>query len=424
MSDTGTNRRQFIRGALAAGAAAGWSLSSLSAAGVARVIGANDRINIGLIGCGGRGRWVLQNMVQPANANTALVAVCDIWKMRRETYPGEAEGLYGLKPKAYSDYRELLADKKVDAVIIATPDHQHCRQTMDAVQAGKHVYVEKPIAPNGSDLAELNACYDVVKASPCVVQHGSQGVSGAGAAAIRDFIKEGKLGKLFRIESTESLTQPYWVNYRGPETEADTDWNAFLHNRASRPFNAHQHAKWMGYLDFTSGTIGGWMSHFINAVHFVTGCGMPKAATAFGARYALNNDPLCDAPDQTVVTLEYDGFFTQFNSHFGSALHSESTTFMFEKGLVRAGFGHDLGNPSFSSEGVDDSIPSQKLLETDPPYPGQAHMENWFGCIRNGGETNSNMEYGYKQGIAVLMGDMACRQGRRIVFDAEKREMA
>ena len=418
----GTSRRQFMRGALAAGAA-GWTFARMDAASAARVIGANDRVSLGLIGCGGRGRWVMQNMVQPANANTALVAVCDIWKKRRDTYPAEAEKLYGLKPEVSADARALLDRADVDAVIIATPDHHHCLHTMAAVAAGKHVYVEKPIAPTPADLPELLALVEAVKGSKCVVQHGTQGVSGAGAAAIRDFIREGKLGRLFRVESTESLTAPYWNGYTGPESEAETDWKAFLHNRSDRPFNAHQHAKWMGYLDFTSGTIGGWMSHFINTVHFVTGCGLPKAATAFGARYAAAADPLCDAPDQTVAVLEYDGFFTQFNSHFGSALHSESTTFMFEKGLLRAGFGHDLGNPVYSSEGVDESIPPTKLLDADPPYPGQAHIENWLGCIRTGGAPNAGMDWGYRQGVAVILADAAFRQGRRVTFDEGKKQL-
>jgi predicted dehydrogenase len=417
MSTSKTSRREFIGESLAATAAAGLSLAYASSASAARVLGANDRINIGLIGCGGRGRWILQNMVHPANANTALVAIADIWKLRQDTYPGEAEGLYGLKPKAYADYRKLLEDPEIDAVIIATPDHQHMGQCIDAVQAGKHVYVEKPIAPNATDLPQLNRCNEVVKASGLKVQHGSQGVSGAGARAIRDFIQEGKLGKLFRIESTESLTVPYWTHYTGPEKEEETDWKAFLYNREDRPFNAHQHAKWMGYLDYTSGTVGGWMSHFINTVHFVTGSGLPKSAIAYGGHYAPNVDTKCDAHDQATVMLEYDGFFTQFNSHFGSALHSESTTFMFEKGIVRAGFGHDLGNPVYSSEGVDDSIPPTKLLEEDAPYPGQAHIENWLKCIREGGEPNANMDYGYKQGVAVCLGDAAIRQGRRVSFE-------
>ena len=419
-----STRREFMRGTAAAGLAAGLAASQRTAASAARVVGANDRINLGLIGCGGRGRWVMQNMVKPANANTALVAVNDIWRLRQETYPAEAAEQYGLKPKVYADYRRLLEDPEVDAVIVATPAHQHCRQTIDAVQSGKHVYVEKPIAPIASDLPELNECYDVVMASGLTVQHGSQGVSCPAARAVRAFIAEGTLGRLFRAESVESLPVPYWIHYKGPETEDATDWKAFLHNREPRPFDAHQHASWMGYHDFSSGAIGGWMSHFINTFHFVTGCGFPTAATAFGGRYALTNDPRCDAPDQLTVVLEYDeGFHTQFVSHFGSAIGSESTLFMFEKGALRARFGHDLGNPTYSSEGVDDSIESTKLLDFDPPYPGQAHVANWFDCIRNGGRPNADMEFGYKQGIAVLLGDLAYASGRRVVFDRDKREI-
>ncbi len=422
MREDTISRRGFIRASAAAGAAL--ALPQMTAASAARAVGANDRINLGLIGCGGRGRWILQNMVQPANANTALVAAADIWRLRQETYPDEAAGLYGLKPRMYADYRELLDDPDVDAVIIATPDHQHCRQTIDAVRAGKHVYVEKPIAPVASDLKELNECYDVVTDSKRAVQHGTQGMSCPAARAVKEFIAAGTLGRLFRAESNESLQVPFWVHYQGPETAEDTDWKAFLYNRKRRPFDAHQHACWMGYHDFSSGAIGGWMSHFINTFHFVTGCGCPVAATAFGGRYAHGNDPRCDAPDQVTVVLEYEeGFHAQFVSHFGSTLDSESTVLMFDKGMVRGRFGHDLGNPVYSSEGVDESIPEQKLLDFDPPYPGQAHVTNWFDCIRDGGLPHANMEYGYRHGIAVLLGDLAYVLGRRVVFDKEKRKI-
>ena len=415
-----TTRRGFIRSTVAAGLA----VSGASAVSPGQVIGANDRINLGLIGCGGRGRWIMQNMVKPANANTALVAVNDIWKHRQETYPSEAADQFGLKPKVYADYRQLLEDPEVDAVIIATPAHQHCGQTIDAVQAGKHVYVEKPIAPVARDLAELNRCHDVVKGAKLVVQHGSQGVSCPGVRAVRDFIADKKLGRLFRAESVESLPVPYWIHYQGPKTEEETDWKAFLYNREDRPFDAHQHASWMGYHDYSSGPICGWMSHFINTLHFVTGCGFPVAATAFGGRFAPSNDPRCDAPDQVTVVLEYaEGFHAHFETHFGSAIDNESTLFMFEQGALRTGFGHNVGNPSYSSEGVNDAIAAQKLLDFDPPYPGEAHVINWFDCVRNGGQPNADMDYGYKQGIAVLLGDMAYRLGRRVVFDEGARSI-
>jgi predicted dehydrogenase len=424
MSSSGETRRQFLGTAVAMGALAGLTAAP-AAAREARVLGANDRINIGLIGCGGRGRWIMQNMVHPAHANTALVAVCDIWKHRQDTYPGEAEALFGSKPIVYADYRELLADNEVDAVIIATPDHQHCRQTIDALRAGKHVYVEKPLAAVMADLPDLIECREAALQSALVVQMGTHGVSGPGARAIKDFIAQEKLGKLFRVESSESLVRPYWIHYTGPQSDSDTDWGAFLYNRAMRPFDPHLHACWMGYYDITSGAIGGWMSHFINLVHFVTGCGMPVAATAWGGRYECGDDPRCDAPNQLTVMLDYDdGFHTQFTSHFGNTIDTEMTRFMFQNGVLKCGFGHDPGNPTYSAEGVQSSFTEHKLLDTDPPYPGQEHVTNWFDCIRNGGTPNADIEFGYKHAIAVLLGDQAYVQQKRVTLNHDKKSIA
>ena len=151
---------------------------------------------------------------------------------------------------------------------------------------------------------------------------------------------------------------------------------------------------------------------------------MPISCTAFGGNYASSNDPRCDAPDQVTVTLEYkEGFFTQFTTHFGSSIQNESTLFMFEKGSLRTGFGLNIKNGTYSSEGVDNSIEEQKLLDKDAPYPGEAHVANWLDCIRNASTPTADMEFGYKQGIAVLLGDAACTLGRRVTFDPAKREI-
>ncbi|HSW44718.1 MAG TPA: Gfo/Idh/MocA family oxidoreductase, partial [Phycisphaerae bacterium] len=335
MSRTKLNRRTFLRNGVAAGAAA-MAVSRMSAAGAARVIGANDRINVGIIGCGARGRWLIMNSIQVDSKGVAIVAACDVFKSRLEEYRSDREKALGLKPKAYQDYRKLLDDGDIDAVVIATPDHQHCGMGCDAIQAGKHAYIEKPLPGLVCDLPELNTLHDTVKKSKLAVQIGTQGASCLGAQAIKKAIAEGKLGKLFRVESTETLHIPYWMNYKGPATEAETDWKAWLYNRPSRPFDAKLHAMWMGYSEITSGTIGGWMSHFVNLVHFVTGCGFPKSAVAWGGRYAPTNDPDCTCPDQTDVVLEYaDGFHTQFTSHFGSDIDNEKTLFMFENGSIR-----------------------------------------------------------------------------------------
>ena len=424
MDNDQASRREFLRQSVASGAAASAALSVMTASSYGRVAGANERINLGLIGCGGRGRFVVKNMVKPANANSPLVAIADVWKLRQETYPTEAQGLFGIKPTVYSDYRKLLENTDVDAVIIATPAHQHCGQVIDSAGAGKHVYCEKPLAPLMESLEPLNACYDAVKKAGITIQHGTQGSSAVETFAISKFFTEGKPGKIFRIESTVNHYVPYWNRYKGPQKEEETDWKAFLYDKPYRPFDADQHAAWMGYYDFSSGPIGGWMAHFSNFVHAVTHCGCPVSATAFGGVYAPTSDRRRTAPDNVTVVLEYaEGFYTQFVTHFGSSLGNETTFFMTEKGLVETRFGHFPGNPVFSSKGVDGTIPEEKLLEEDPVYPGTAHVANWLDCIRQGGRPNADMEMGYRQGIAVVMGDTAYRLGRKVVFDSTKREI-
>ncbi len=418
-----SNRREFLKKSLLTGAGAVVVPSLFRSCSFARVIGANERIHIGLIGCGGRmGSLVYE--AKNANANVTVTGICDVWNQQRNSWITHIERMFGSKPQAHADYRKLLETADIGAVIIATPAHQHCGQVTDAAQAGKHVYVEKPIAPLMESLEPLNKCYDAVKRAGIVIQHGTQGSSAEGTFALKSFFAEGKLGKVFRIESTISLYEPYWNQYRGPQKEEETDWKAFLYGRPYRPFDPDQHAAWMGYHDFSSGPIGGWMSHFSNFVHAVTGCGCPVAATAFGGIYSPTSDRRRTAPDNVTVILEYaEGFYTQFVTHFGSSWNTDTTLFMLDKGLVQTQFGHNPGNPVYSSKGVNGSIPERKLLEKEPPDSAAAHMANWLRCIRNGGRPHADMDMGYKQGIAVVMGDAAYRLGRKVVFDKERREI-
>jgi predicted dehydrogenase len=422
MQQNKTTRRTFLHQSVAAGTA-GVALSATSASSYARVLGAGERIRLGLIGCGGRMNG-LANYAKGADENVTVTAICDVWHQKRNQWTDKIGKMFGAKPSAYIDYRKLLAEAGCDAVVIATPAHQHCGQTIDAARAGKHVYVEKPFAPLMESLEPLNKAYDLVKQSGIVIQHGTQGSSAEETLALAEFLKGGKLGKVFRIESTINHYVPYWNRYQGPQKEGETDWPAFLYDKSPRPFDADQHASWMGYQDFSSGPIGGWMAHFSDYVHAVTGCDCPATATAFGGVYAPTSDPRRTAPDNVCVILEYaEGFYTQFVTHFGSSLNTETTFFMAEKGLVQSRFGHWPGNPVYSSKGVDDKIPETKLLDHDPPYPGTAHMADWFHAIRHGGPTHADMEMGYRQGIAIVMGDAAWRLGRKVRFDRQDRQV-
>ncbi len=422
------NRRQFLKSGLATTAAAGTLASSLTAASYARVVGANERIRTGQIGCGGRA-WAHIHEVQHAAeaTNTAVVAVCDVWQQKRDAMAVQVEKIFGAKPQAYQDYRKLLEDPEIDAVSISTPDHQHCGQLIDAVNAGKDVYVEKPICMN---IEELNRAYDVVKASKAIVQHGTQGRSDPGTWAAREYLAAAALGKLFRVETWISLYKPYWNNYASPAQESDTDWKGFLYTRKDRPFDADQHGAWMGYHDFSSGPIGGWMSHFSDFVHASTGCGFPTAAICHGGIFAPTSDPRRTAPDTVTCMLDYsEGFCTQFTTHFGSSLDMDKTQFLGEKGVMRTKFGHGPGLPVVSGEGSDhpqrltEEATLQSPEEVKPMSNPDRHVLNWLQCIRSRQEPRANMDAGYKQGVAVVLGDLAYTTGRKMIFDPDKREI-
>lgn len=420
MKITKLTRRGFIERGLAAGAA-GLAATGLDARAYGRAAGAGERIRIGQIGCGGRNRWHTQSVKNVADqGNAAVVAACDIWKQQLQSMAAHVKRRFDLDPKLHADHRSLLESKDIDAVIIATPDHQHCAQLVDAVNAGKDVYIEKPIA---MDMAELNRAYDAVKASKSVVQHGTQGRSSPGTAALRALHQAGTLGKLFRVESTETAYTPYWNHYACPEKESDTDWKAFLHGRSDRPFDPDQHGSWMGYHDFSSGPIGGWMSHFSDFVHAATGCGLPVSAIAHGGIFAPTTDRRRTTPDTVTVLLEYaEGFVTQFSTHFGSGVDNETTTFFFEKGVVRSAFGHNPGEPVVTGEGSEHpQRPREKKALECPPT--QDHMLNWLECIRTRKRPAADMEAGYRHGVAVILGDVAYVTGRRAVFDPLKREV-
>ncbi|MEW6235897.1 MAG: Gfo/Idh/MocA family oxidoreductase [Candidatus Omnitrophota bacterium] len=419
-SEKKTNRRDFLKTGAAAGTlAAGWTAASAQ-----RVMGANDSIRIGIIGCGGRGAhhmgWIHRASQEvPAK----IVAVCDVWDQQVERAAAFVQERFGGEQARYRDHRKLLESRDIDAVLIATPDHLHCPHLMDAVRAGKDAYVEKPIA---IDLDVLNQTCDVVKASGQIVQHGTQGRSSKGAAATRAFIQSGQLGKILRVEESRSHYNPYWNNYKGPESEDHTRWPAFLDNRPYRPFNSDQHGAWMGYLDFSNGTVGGWMSHFSDFLHYCTGCGFPRFATGHGGVYSPTSKEGRTCPDTITVILDYEeGFTTSYTTHFGNAANDYTLIFG-TKGTMRIDMpdGNDKNgiNPRVSGEGSEhpEKVKEGTILEE---IKQDDHMVNWLKSMRDCKQPNADMDKGYMQGVAVILGDMACVKRRMMTFDPVNREI-
>ena len=395
------NRRHFMLGA------------SLTALQATRAMGANDRIGVSVIGCGTRG--LLGEVLQfSKESNVDVAGVCDIWKQHREAAAAQVAKTGAPEPKKFVHIEEALDSPAVDAVLISTPDHQHCTLLTAAVQAKKDVYIEKPLAMN---MEELLPAVDAVKRSDRIVQCGTQVRSFAPSAAGRAFVGAGGLGTIFKIEQSRNAYSPYWEGYaRRKVAEADVDWKAFLMSRKPRPWDADQFAGWMGYHEFSLGPHSQLMPHFIDLIHFVTGASYPEKVTAMGGTYRWKGPRT--APDSIEVLLEYkEGFLVRYNSTFGTNANS-FLKFFGTRGVMDATRWSDPW--LISGEGVTDAdriAPGAKI----PEAPSTPHMKNWFDCMRSRKQPAAPIDAGYGHAVACIMADESYTRGRRMVHDAEKR---
>ena len=243
----GTTRRQFFRNA-AVGAAA----ISMSAASYARIKGANERISIGIIGCGERGRNAHMTNIHrySEEQNVEITAVCDPWKVNRERAAADTKSWYGREARQFVSYRDLVALEDIDAVMIASCDHLHTTHMKAAAEAKKDIYCEKPLA---MDFDQLKAACDAVKANGVVFQAGTQLRSMASMTGAREVYRSGKLGTVGRIEQCRNAPQPYWYSYVKEVNEADVD-----ESRGPRAaaVSAAQYSGWYGYRTSTTAGAG------------------------------------------------------------------------------------------------------------------------------------------------------------------------
>lgn len=407
------NRRQFLGRSLAAASAA---------ASYRRIYGASDRIGVANIGCGRRN--LLREAIElRLEANLEIKAVCDTWGLKRRRAAEQVKEFTGVEPRQVVDWREILAMKDVDAVIIGTPDHLHARMLAEAARAGKHVYVEKPIAMNMRELVEA---YDAVKKHKVVVQVGTQMRSYPQSLAAKEFIAAGKLGKLLKVEQARNGYEPYWQSYGGEQffrdtpTEDDVAWKLFLGDRRDRPFDPKQYLGWYGYREFSRGPHTNLMVHFIDLVHYVTGASIPRRVVALGGTYRWKGE--FTAPDSVEVALEYpEDFLVRYCTVFGNSA-GRCARFYGTRGTLDA---KNLSNREPWTVSGEGSGEPDKLAEpADLPMPPRAHhMKNWIDAIRSGTEPVAPIEAGYAHGVAVIMADEALVTGRRQIYDPARREV-
>jgi predicted dehydrogenase len=422
---TANSRRRFLG---QAGAALGAGAVGTSALSYGRILGANDRISLGHIGVGRRGRELAGIAASLKGQNVEMTAVCDLWKVNREAAAARAEAAYGRAPRAFQHMEDLLALKDVDAVLVSTADFQHATHLRLVAEAGKDCYCEKPMA---NDLAEAKAARDAVLKRPLVVQVGTQHRSEPYQIATRDFIKTGALGDVTKVEIVWNYHGPRW---RGREEvallrEEDTDWKRWLLSKPYRPFDPRMYFEFRLYRDFSSGIADQWMSHGIDLVHYFLEDEFPRSVVASGGVFAWKDGR--ENPDTFQALLEYPkGFLVSYATSFGNDADSFSRIMGKNATLTNVG---GEGSPRWKwapEKGTREPDPNVKRDETYITIPGDdripptsigdddlSHMTNWFDCLRTRKQPNATVRHGFAHSVACIMAARAYREGKKLYWD-------
>jgi len=431
MAVRGLTRRQFVTGTM------GTALAGLSGRfqGVAQrhgILGANDRISVGIVGPGNRGRSLIAWIERLAvSENVAITAVCDIWHQRREGVADELESRNGRKVRRCRRMDEICELKDVDALVIATPDFQHAPLARQAVEAGKDVYVEKPF---GCDFEQIRLARDAVKRSGRVFQSGTQRRSRGIPWAAREFVQKGKLGKVSFVEITQALFHQRW-RIPGSEyalTERDTDWDAFLMYTPKVPFNSRHYLEFRLFWPYSTGIFCQWMSHAIDLVNLVLG-EQPRSVVAAGGVYVWNDGRI--NPDTVQCLVEYpSGCLVSYHMRLGNGANGRWITFYGTQGTLdlEAGMAYGDGGggevilknpgaaiPEFIVDGsrrLPDRDKGGVLLEAEPD---RDHMADFFAAMRQRRRPRAPIDAAFDQALATTMAGMAYRMGTKVSYDPQ-----
>ena len=409
------SRRKFLKTATAGSAAL-----ALSAASYSRVLGANDRISIGQIGCGGRGVGAHMAGVHKHQdtQNFEITAVCDPWRLRQEEAAAKTKEWYGREARKFSSYRDLIALKDVDAVMIASPDHWHTTHLEAVAKAGKDTYCEKPLAMR---LDKLKKACDAVKEAKIVAQIGTQLRSYPTFTGCRELYRSGILGTVGRIEQCRNSERPYWYGYMKDVKAEDVNWKEFLLDRPMRPFDPVLFSGWYGYRQFSDGPVPGLGSHFIDLVHYITGAKFPTSCVCLGGTFTWKDEHNFTCPDHVQALWTYpEGFMVSYSTNFGNGSGNSFNIFG-DQGVL------DMVNwnaPFLTAEGANSrkkgpirgKNPVQEIERPD-------HFLDWLQCLRTRKTPNASIDAGYQHAVAVIMAMQSYDEGRRMLYDPEAREI-
>lgn len=396
------NSQKFARRAFLGGAAA------MTAASYSRVLGANEAMQLGVIGAGDRGTYVMTQFMK--NEKVRVAALCDIYAEhidRARQKAGEAQ--------SFTDHRKLLEQKNLDIVLIATPDHWHSRIAIDALNAGKDVYVEKPLTRT---IQEGPPIVKAARVNNRVCQVGMQQRSGIHyLKAKSEYFDTGRLGKI-------TLARTWWhgngYHLRKAPASLQTqpsnlDWAHFLGPVKWRDWDPQQYYNWRAYLDFGGGQVTDLFTHWIDVVHMFMNQEIPRSAASAGGVYAYKDGRT--APDTINVLLEYPGEYTAtFEATLAPGVQGAAIEMCGTEGRLLIDREHYEYHPlGRNAEPV--------AVKAEPHDMTLDHVNNFLECVVTRKRPNGDVLIGHRSAQASHLGNIAYEQKRRLDFDVVREEI-
>ena len=424
------SRRDFIKatGVTTAGLAASSLVARDAQAARAAVpvhtksIRANDRINYGFVGVGGMGAKHLSIIKGFSESeNVAAVAVCDVF----EKFKCQAQEKAGiLESQVYGDYRRLLENKDIDVVVIATPDHWHARMAIEAMEAGKHIYVEKPMTHT---LDEAFKVCETARRTKRLVQVGSHGCSDPKWHKAREIVKSGRLGTILWAQGSYCRNNPKgeW-NYKiDPDATAQSiDWKMWLGPAPQRPFNAERFFRWRKYWDYGNGIIGDLWPHRLHPLMLAMALDeFPQTVGCIGGNLCnsdRDNGEQREVADTTMVMVGFPS---------GAMIYLAGST-VNERGIedIIRGQKADLlfGGGKVQVQPERPFVDEIESSDETPPESGESHakhQKNFIDALRGNSAPNCDIELGIRVQTIVSLAEQSYRKGKLLHFDPVKKKV-
>lgn len=403
-------RREFLRDSAVTTA----GLAAFGGLTPARVLGANDRIRLALFGAGERGSYDASLFV--THPEVELVAVCDVYEPHRTS----ALKIGGGTAQAYTDYRQVLDRKDVDAVLIACPDHWHRRMLIDSVRAGKDAYCEKPIMhsiPEGVEMVEA------VKATGRVVQTGTQQRSWPHWMLGKQLVDDGLIGDVTFVHTywyQNYLDESGWMAAHPVDSSA-LDWKLWLGDAPEQPLTDEKYFHWRFFWDFGGGILTDLLTHWIDVIQWYLGQPAPKTVTTTGDLYLMK----WQCPDTITAVYEYPGdTMVTFTGALNSSIDDGGIEFRGSKGTLKV----DRSRVAVYPEGVKweqgSNMPPPEVYARSERDGTVDHVANFLDCVRSRKTPNAGIEVGFEAARASWLGNIALKRGLKTVWNEAEAKVA